>query len=62
MWWVDTTATTPSDARDYNFYAAGNYGQFIYVVPEKNMIIVRHGYKSGYDNWTGLFRVLASNI
>ena len=61
MWWVDT-ATSPGGARDYNFYAAGNYGQFIYVVPDKDMIIVRHDYKSGYDNWTGLFRELASKI
>ena len=28
MWWVDT-ATSPGGARDYNFYAAGNYGQFL---------------------------------
>ncbi len=62
MWWVDTRTTSPSDARDYNIYAAGNYGQFIYVIPDKNTIIVRHGYKSGYNNWTGLFIELASKI
>jgi CubicO group peptidase (beta-lactamase class C family) len=66
MWWVDTTTTaTTSSSRDishHNFYAAGNYGQFIYVIPEKNIIIVRHGYKSGYDNWIGFFKELASKI
>jgi CubicO group peptidase (beta-lactamase class C family) len=38
MWWVDTTTATSSSSRDishHNFYAAGNYGQFIYVIPEK---------------------------
>ena len=62
MWWIDARTTSPSDARDYNFYAAGNYGQFIYVIPEKNTIIVRHSYKSGYNNWTGLFRELESKV
>jgi CubicO group peptidase (beta-lactamase class C family) len=33
MWWVDITSSR--DASHYNFYAAGNYGQFIYVIPEK---------------------------
>ncbi|MGB7636283.1 MAG: serine hydrolase [Nitrososphaeraceae archaeon] len=65
MWWVDTTTATSSSSRDishHNFYAAGNYGQFIYVIPEKNIIIVRHGYKSGYDNWISFFKELASKI
>ena len=60
MWWVDITSSR--DASHYNFYAAGNYGQFIYVIPEKNTIIVRHGYRSGYDNWTGLFKELGSKV
>jgi CubicO group peptidase (beta-lactamase class C family) len=66
MWWVDTTTTAiSSSSRDishHNFYAAGNYGQFIYVIAEKNIIIVRHGYKSGYDSWIGIFKELASKI
>ena len=60
MWWVDITSSR--DASHYNFYAAGNYGQFIYVIPEKNTIVVRHGYRSGYDNWTGLFKELGSKV
>ena len=59
MWWVDPLS---ADNTRYNFYAAGNYGQFIYVIPEKNIIIVRHGYKSEYDNWTDLFRQLRLKI
>jgi hypothetical protein len=46
--------------RRYNFYAAGNYGQFIYIIPEKNIVTVRQGFNSGYDNWTGLFKDLGS--
>jgi CubicO group peptidase (beta-lactamase class C family) len=59
MWWVDPFS---ADRTRYNFYAAGNYGQFIYVIPEKNIVIVRQGYESGYDNWTSLFQHLGSNI
>lgn len=53
MWWVDPLS---ADGTRYNFYAVGNYGQFIYVIPEKNIVIVRHGYESEYDNWTDLFK------
>jgi CubicO group peptidase (beta-lactamase class C family) len=59
MWWVDPLSV---DGTRYNFYAVGNYGQFIYVIPEKNIVIVRHGYKSEYDNWTDLFKQLGLKI
>lgn len=59
MWWVDPLS---GNSTRYNFYAVGNYGQFIYVIPEKNIVIVRHGYKSEYDNWTDLFKQLGSKI
>ena len=57
MWWVDPLS---GNGTHYNFYAAGKHGQFIYVIPEKDMIIVRHGYESGYDSWTDLFKYLGS--
>ena len=59
MWWVHPLS---EDSTRYNFYAAGNYGQFIYVIPEKNIVIVRHGYGSEYDNWTDLFKQLGLMI
>ena len=59
MWWVDPLS---ADSTRYNFYAVGNYGQFIYIIPEKDIVIVRQGYESGYDNWTSLFQELRSNI
>jgi len=33
-----------------------------HVLPEKNMVIVRQGYKSEYDNWTDLFKQLGLKI
>jgi CubicO group peptidase (beta-lactamase class C family) len=59
MWWVDPLS---ADGTHYNFYAVGNYGQFIYVIPEKNIVIVRHGYKSEYDDWTDMFKQLGLKI
>ena len=35
----------------YDFAAEGDHGQFIYVSPAKNLIIVRNGLEYGYD-WT----------
>lgn len=41
MWWIDQTS---GEGTPYNFYAAGVYGQFIYVIPihlskeHKNML------------------------
>jgi CubicO group peptidase (beta-lactamase class C family) len=58
MWWVHPLST---DSTRYNFYAVGNHGQFIYVIPEKNMVIVKQGFESGYDNWTSLFQQLGTN-
>ena len=55
MWWVENAQKEGS----YQFFAVGKYGQYIYVIPEKNMIIVRHGYESGYDGWTDLFQNIA---
>lgn len=37
MWWVDPLS---GEGTQYNFYAAGKHGQFIYVIPEKNINII----------------------
>jgi CubicO group peptidase (beta-lactamase class C family) len=44
---------TPDD-----FYAEGLLGQFIYVYPSKNIIIVRLGKREGKVNWSRFFRHL----
>jgi hypothetical protein len=57
MWW--------GAARDgglYDFTAEGNKGQFIYVSPQKNLVIVRHGTEYGIpsEEWLNLFYKFAS--
>ena len=59
FWWVNT----PDG--ESNFSAQGNYGQYIYVVPEKDLVIVRLGKEEGergYGYWTSLFDHLATKL
>ena len=56
QWWHNRTAN--GDTPD--FYAAGILGQYIYVHPERHMIIVRLGKKEGKDtDWGRLFLSIA---
>jgi hypothetical protein len=57
MWWGMTRA---EDA--YDFTAYGNKGQFIYVSPQKNLVIVRNGIEYGIptEEWLTLFYKFAS--
>ena len=54
LWWVDVAH--PERGR---FMARGNYGQFIYVVPDKDLVIVRFGEDWGYNRWPELLRSIA---
>jgi CubicO group peptidase (beta-lactamase class C family) len=54
FWWVDVVR--PERGR---FLARGNYGQFIYVVPDKDLVIVRFGEDWGYNRWPELLRSIA---
>jgi CubicO group peptidase (beta-lactamase class C family) len=51
QWWLPT--------KNGDFMAEGILGQFIYVNPSKNMIIVRLGKKHGDVSWSKLFVELA---
>lgn len=53
QWWLLPTET----GMDYE--AQGILGQYTYVCPEKNMIIVRLGKKEGKMNWEQLFQMIA---
>ena len=44
------------------FYAEGILGEFIYVCPKKNLIIVRLGKSEGKRNWPSLFDFIANVI
>jgi CubicO group peptidase (beta-lactamase class C family) len=54
FWWVDVVH--PKRRR---FMARGNLGQFIYVVPDKDLVIVRFGEDWGYNRWPELLRAIA---
>jgi CubicO group peptidase (beta-lactamase class C family) len=59
FWWVDTP-----DGKNH-FSARGNYGQYIYVAPEKDLVIVRLGKEEGehgYGYWTNLFEELSTEL
>lgn len=57
MWWGMTRAEG-----SYDFTAYGNKGQFIYVSPQKNLVIVRNGIEYGIptEEWLTLFYEFAS--
>ena len=57
LWWVD-------GERPGNFYAFGNYGQYIYVAPDADAVIVRTGSDWGVDNqrWLEIFRDVTDQL
>lgn len=55
FWWVNPEAGA-------HFFASGNHGQKIYVVPEQRLIFVRFGKSDPYRDWEGLFEALARRI
>lgn len=56
QWWL-----MPQDP-DKSFYAQGHLGQYIYVNPVKDLIIVRLGKDYGKVNWQGLFATYAQTV
>jgi CubicO group peptidase (beta-lactamase class C family) len=59
FWWVNTP-----DGKDH-FSARGNYGQYIYVASEKDLVIVRLGKdegEQGYEYWIDLFEEVSTKL
>jgi CubicO group peptidase (beta-lactamase class C family) len=59
FWWINTP-----HGRNH-FSARGNYGQYIYVAPEKDLVIVRLGKREGergYSYWIELFEELTTKL
>jgi CubicO group peptidase (beta-lactamase class C family) len=57
-WWVSTNLGQPG-----HFSARGNHGQYIYVVPEQSLVMVRFGKAFGYgrgDAWPRIFEEIAA--
>lgn len=44
-----------------NYYAAGFLGQFVYVCPAKELVIVRTGKQQGKTDWIRLFGLIAEH-
>ena len=54
FWWVD-------EERDA-YYAEGNHGQFIVVIPDQNLVILRMGDRYGHDDWGSIFGQIADDL
>jgi CubicO group peptidase (beta-lactamase class C family) len=57
LWWVDVK-------RPGRFYALGNLGQYVYVAPDADAVIVRFGRDWGVDNqaWLATFRDVTDRL
>ncbi len=55
FWWVNVQAPT-------HFFAAGKHGQYIHVVPEQNLIMVRFGRTDPFGHWPVAFEALAAQL
>jgi CubicO group peptidase (beta-lactamase class C family) len=57
FWWLDVE-------RPGRFYALGKYGQYIYVAPDTDAVVVRFGRDWGVDNitWLATFRDVADQL
>ncbi|PKM83932.1 MAG: hypothetical protein CVU86_09365, partial [Firmicutes bacterium HGW-Firmicutes-11] len=50
-----------NEAGGHDYFAAGKYGQYLYISPENNVVIVRTGTDMGeVDWWPDVFRQVAS--
>ncbi len=50
MWWV-----RPGEGEANRYYAEGRFGQFIYVVPDRELILIRTGRTDGDVDWVSVF-------
>ncbi len=57
FWWIDTE-------RPGRFYAVGNLGQYVYVAPDADAVIVRNGRDWGveHDTWLAALREIADRL
>jgi CubicO group peptidase (beta-lactamase class C family) len=52
----------PGDGARNDFWAQGNHGQFIYVAPSRDLVLVRFGTGYNYDHWPELLAGLARRL
>jgi len=56
MWWG------LSNGSHYEFSANGHFGQRIYIVPDKNLILLRFGASSAKIDWTAFMQEMAGKL
>jgi CubicO group peptidase (beta-lactamase class C family) len=57
FWWLNTKVLP-----EHQFYASGTHGQFIYLVPAQDLILVRFGKADRYGWWDDIFADMARRI
>jgi CubicO group peptidase (beta-lactamase class C family) len=58
MWWG-----TNKQNGDYDYRAAGKYGQYVYVSPSNRVVIVRYGRAEGdVESWPSILQELADRV
>ncbi len=57
MWWV-----RPQPGLAARYYAEGRFGQFVYVVPDLDLVIVRLGRDDGDVSWISVFERIAAGM
>jgi CubicO group peptidase (beta-lactamase class C family) len=57
FWWVNSDVIGK-----HHYFARGKGGQYIYIVPEQNLIMVRFGKTNPYGNWSNIFEMLAVRL
>ncbi|MGI8876694.1 MAG: serine hydrolase domain-containing protein [Egibacteraceae bacterium] len=57
-WWTGRSNGEPLP--EGHFMAVGNFGQFVYVAPDRDLVIVRLGDDWGTEDWPGLLARIAS--
>jgi CubicO group peptidase (beta-lactamase class C family) len=56
-WWTRPGSESPND-----YWTQGNHGQFIYVAPARDIVLVRFGIEYGYEYWPEFFAELARRL
>ncbi len=57
FWWMSSP-----DGKHSHYYAYGNLGQYLYIVPEQHLLFVRFGTGYGGVDWPGFFEQLSAQI
>jgi CubicO group peptidase (beta-lactamase class C family) len=59
-WWTGTSRSGPFP--DGHALAWGNFGQFVYVAPDRDLVLVRLGDDYGSDEWPTILSELAGRL